>query len=229
MKGWLYNEMEQVGKDYAKLEEVERYDARHSEFRNIDQENNAILDTLGVKKGDVLVDFGAGTGSLAICAAKRELTVLAVDVSLAMLQYAKRKAAKVGVTGISFHHHGFLSFAQPEKSVDQIVSTFAFHHLPDFWKGIALNRMRKMLKVGGKLYLHDIIVEEQNVTRNITQLIEKLSKKGGSALRQDLEDHFAMEFSTYDWILDGLLKRAGFEIMEKRIEDGVLGTYLCRT
>ncbi len=53
-----------------------------------------------------------------------------------MLALAKSKAELEGVAGIEFHHAGFLTHNHPDGSVDAIVTTFAFHHLPDFWKGV---------------------------------------------------------------------------------------------
>lgn len=42
------------------------------------------------------------------------------------------------------------------------------------------------------------------------------------------EIHFREEYSTYDWVMDGLLERAGFRTIRKKFEGGVIGTYLCR-
>jgi len=224
---WLYNEFKQVGKDYSVPNEVEMYDSNHSDFRDIEKESNAVLDTLGIDKNDVMIDFGSGTGTFAIQAALRCATVYAVDVSQAMIDYAKIKAEKAGVSNIEFCHSGFLTFEYNGAVADCIVSTFAFHHLPDFWKGVALNRMYHMLKPGGQLYIHDAILEEHHAIENITDLIEKLAAAGGDFLKQDTEGHFREEYSTYDWIMDGLLSRAGFAIKSKNMQDGVIGTYYC--
>ena len=224
---WLYNEFKQVGKDYSKPTEVSMYDSRHSDFRDIEKESKAVLDTLAIGESDVVIDFGAGTGTFAIQAALRCARVYAVDVSQAMIDYAEKKAAEAGVSNIEFRHGGFLTFEYQGPAVDCIVTTFVFHHLPDFWKGVALNRMYHMLKPGGQLYIHDVIIEEQHAIENIAALIEKLGAAGGDFLRQDTEEHFRKEYSTYDWIMDGLLSRAGFAIKNKNVRDGVMGTYYC--
>ncbi len=224
---WLYNEFNQVGKDYSLPGEVEQYDARHADFRDVEQESKAVLDALGIGKSGVLIDFGAGTGTFAVQAALRCATVYAVDVSQAMLDNAKNKAEQAGVSNIEFRHGGFLTYEHDGPAVDCIVTTFAFHHLPDFWKGIALHRLNRMLKPGGRLYLYDAIIEEHHAIENIAALIERLSAAGGNFLQEDAEAHFREEFSTYDWIMDGLLSRAGFVIKSKHIQDGVLGTYYC--
>lgn len=224
---WEYDEFKQVGKNYADKAEARNYDARHADFRDIEAEGNRMLDTLGIKKGDELIDFGSGTGAFAIQAAQRGARVHGVDVSLAMIDQARAKSKQAGVSDIAFHHAGFLTYTHDGPPVDAIVTTFAFHHLPDLWKGIALKRMSSTLKPGGQLYIHDVIIEEPDALANVAAFIEKLATAGGNFLRVDIEVHFRDEYSTYDWVMDGLLTRAGFTIQNKHIEDGVLGTYVC--
>jgi len=224
---WQYDEFNQVGTDYSSKAEVEIYDASHADFRNIEAESIKVLDSLEINGSDVLIDFGSGTGTFAIQAARRCARVYAVDVSQAMIARAAAKASEAGTGNIEFHHAGFLTYEHNGAPVDVVVTTFAFHHLPDFWKGIALKRVRGMLKPGGQLYIHDVILDEANAIENIAAFIDKLAAAGGKLLREDCERHFRDEYSTYDWVMDGLLTRAGFTIRSKQIDDGVLGTYIC--
>ena len=84
-----------------------------------------------------------------------------------------------------------------------------------------------MLKPDGQLYIHDVILEQDNATEVIKAFINKQSVAGGDFLKRDAEGHFQQEHSTYDWILDGLLARTGFRIVSKTIHDGVIGKYRC--
>lgn len=224
---WQYNEFEQVGTDYGSKTEAEIYDSIHSDFRDIEAESLHILDYLEIKSGNVLIDFGSGTGTFAIQAAKRCDKVYAVDISQAMIERAKTKAIQAKASNIEFHHAGFLTYEHNDHPVDAIVTIFAFHHLPDFWKGIALKRLNRMLKPGGQLYIHDVVMDEANAIENIAAFIDKLATAGGKLLREDTERHFMEEYSTYDWVMDGLLTRSGFFIKSKQIDGGVLGTYIC--
>ena len=61
----------------------------------------------------------------------------------------------------------------------------------------------------------------------IAASIESQARAGGDFLREDMESHFRDEFSTYDWVMDGLLTRVGFEIQSRSFRDGVFATYLC--
>ena len=61
---------------------------------------------------------------------------------------------------------------------------------------------------------------------NISRWIDKLGGMSGAQLRDEIATHVRKEFSTFDWILDGLLERAGFRILSKEMVEGVVGTYL---
>ncbi len=224
---WQYDEFQQVGTDYASKAEVDIYDSSHSDFRDIVAESLHILDSLEIKSDHALIDFGSGTGTFAIQAAKRCNKVYAVDVSQAMIERAETKAIKAEASNIEFHHAGFLTYEHNDHPVEAIVTSFAFHHLPDFWKGIALKRLNRMLKPGGHLYIHDVVMEEADAIDNIAAFIDKLAQAGGRVLRRDTERHFSEEYSTYDWVMDGLLTRSGFIIKSKQIDGGVIGTYIC--
>ncbi|MDU6750012.1 MAG: methyltransferase domain-containing protein, partial [Bradyrhizobium sp.] len=52
---------------------------------------------------------------------------------------------------------GLLSFAYEANSYDLIASEFTLHHLPDFWKAVALARIYGALKPGAQFFLRDIV------------------------------------------------------------------------
>ncbi len=225
---WQYDEFRQVGKDYAQPRQVEAYDPSHADFRDVQAEFKDILDLLDLQAGSVLVDLGCGTGQLPLAAARRGLVVHAADVSEAMLDFAAARADRAGADGIHFVHAGYLSLDLPAGSVDAVVSNFSLHHLPDLWKARALERIGRMLKPGGQLYLHDVILPAEQPLEKIEAFVESQAAAGGDFLRQDAEQHFREEFSTYDWIIDRMLDRAGLEILSRRPHSHVLCAYHCR-
>jgi ubiquinone/menaquinone biosynthesis C-methylase UbiE len=225
---WQYDEFRQVGKDYSQRREVEAYDPSHADFRDVDKEFDDILDLLALQPGQVLVDIGCGTGRLPLAAAGRGLVVHAADVSKAMLDFAADRAKRDGAEGIQFVHAGYLSLDLPPRSVDAVVSNFSLHHLPDLWKARALQRIERMLKPGGQLYLHDVILPAGEPAARIEAFVESQAAAGGEFLRQDAEQHFRREFTTYDWILEGMLDRAGLAVVSKRPHGHVLCAYHCR-
>ncbi|MBF2073285.1 MAG: class I SAM-dependent methyltransferase [Synechococcales cyanobacterium C42_A2020_086] len=224
---WQYDEFKSVGRDYSNPSEVKIYDASHADFRDIVAESQQVLEELAVGKADTLIDFGSGTGTFVLEAARRCRRVHAVDVSQAMLHLARYKAAQAALTNIEFHHAGFLTYEHSDDQADAIVSIFALHHLPDFWKSIALARLYSMLKPSGQLYIRDVVMESTNPLSHIHTFICNQERAGGDFLREDAEGHFREEYSTCDWIMDELLMRAGFVISRKTLVDGVIGTYWC--
>ena len=224
---WKYDEFKQVGKNYSQKEEVEVYDNSHSQFRDILAESQEIINHLKISANDILVDFGSGTGVFAIETAKKCKKVYAVDISPEMLEYSRKKAEKKSITNIEFVHSGFLNFSTEPNSIDFITSSFSFHHLPDFWKKMALRNMQSFLKTGGKLYIKDVVIEDTNPLSNIANFISEQTKLGGEFLKEDAVFHFKEEFSTYDWIIESMLEQTGFEILSKKMEIGLIASYMC--
>jgi putative AdoMet-dependent methyltransferase len=223
---WQYAELDQVGKDYGNPAEVLAYDARHAQFRDVEAEVDLILDKIGIAPDHTVADFGAGTGAFALRAAPRCAQVHAIDVSKAMLDYARSKAADLGVGNIAFHYGGFLTYEHADEPADAVVSSAALHHLPDFWKFSALCNINGMLKPGGRLFLHDVVFPDTGYEACAERWIADLREKGGDALAGDAETHVREEFSTFAWIMEGLLARAGFAVRESRLE-GLVASYLC--
>lgn len=228
LPSWQYDEYKQVGVDYDDPAEVEAYDSRHAQFRDVASECAHILDTLAVTPQSVVIELGTGTGAFAIHAARRCASVYAVDVSGPMLEFVRQRANKAGLKNITFCHAGFLTYEHTGVLADALVTSMALHHLPDFWKGMALARMNSMLRPGGLLYIHDVIFNQINAGFNISRWIDKLGEIGGAQLQNEVATHVREEFSTFDWIMDGLVERAGFRILAKDIVEGVIGTYLCK-
>lgn len=224
---WLYDEIKQVGKDYADISEVEQYDAFHSKFRNVEKENEEILNRLAIGKNHLLIEFGTGTGAFAIQAAKRCNKVYAIDVSKAMLDYAKNKAITHGITNITFHHSGFLTYQHQEAPVDFVVTSLALHHLPDFWKAIALQKINRLLKNQARLFIVDVVYSQQNSLENITNWIAQMDNLGDKALVEDVETHVREEYSTFTWIMENLLVKSGFKIDHADYHEGIFAKYLC--
>ncbi|HKI70412.1 MAG TPA: SAM-dependent methyltransferase, partial [Verrucomicrobiae bacterium] len=68
---WQYDEFSQVGVNYDDPAEVEAYDARHTQFRDVDAECASILDALAVTPQSVVIEIGTGTGAFVLHAARR--------------------------------------------------------------------------------------------------------------------------------------------------------------
>lgn len=225
-KNYHYNEFKSLGTDYNDLEEIKIYDQRMATLRDIKKEIEDAIKVIGLTKQDSLLEIGCGTGEFCIEAAKRCKNVIALDVSKNMLDYAKNKALGRGVNNISFINAGFLSYEHQGELLDLVVSSIALHHLPDFWKLMALKNINSMLKDKGKFYLHDVVFSFD--TRNFEKAVEDwINKSSDDRMRKNMSKHISEEFSTTNWIMEGIIEHAGFSIKYKDYKSDFFATYLC--
>jgi Flp pilus assembly protein TadD/SAM-dependent methyltransferase len=103
-------------------------------------------------KTEVLI-AGCGTGQHAIGTAQliRGAKVLAVDLSMASLAYAKRKTRQMGLTSIEYAQADLLRLGSIGRSFDVIESVGVLHHLADPWAGWRV--LLSLLRPGGFMKL----------------------------------------------------------------------------
>src|SRR5262245_50041796 len=116
-----------------------------------------VLRSHGLGSASTLIDFGAGTGTFALAAARVCGKVIAVDVSPAMIEALRARTADAELTNLECVQAGFLSYVHAGAPVDFIYTRNALHHLPDLWKGVALTRMAQLLAPAGILRLRDLV------------------------------------------------------------------------
>jgi putative AdoMet-dependent methyltransferase len=221
---WLFDEYQDFG--FSDPNEIAAYERKSGV--KAEQEKEFLLE-LGVSNQHTLLELGSGTGILAIEAAKLCKQVYAVDVSEAMLNYARAKAEQTGIKNIEFIQGGFLSYQHDEKSVDFVVTRHALHHLPDFWKVQALWQIAEMLKSGGVFYLSDLVYSfsPQDTEKTITSWIDTVAQNNGFS-RDFFEEHVRQEYSTYTWLLEAMLEKTGFDVKEKQLSDAqIYASYIC--
>lgn len=61
----------------------------------------------------------------------------------------------------------------------------------------------------------------------INHFLDNIRASTGETLYQDGILHIKEEFSTFDWIMDEMLKRTGFEILRKDIRTPTHIDYCC--
>jgi len=102
---------------------------------------------------DILV-AGCGTGQNLVETARqfKAAQVLAVDLSLASLSYAKRQALALGLVNIEFAAADIGELAQVERTFDIVDASGVLHHMADPWQGwralLALLRAGGFMRVG---------------------------------------------------------------------------------
>ncbi len=175
----------------------------------------AVLRELGFGAASTLVDLGAGTGTFALAAAAECKRVVAVDVSPAMIAMIASKTAERGITNVEVMRAGFLSYRHAGAPPDFVYTRNALHHLPDFWKGIALDRIAQLLRPGGVLRLRDLVYafDPRDADTYIGAWLDSAAERPELGwTREEYEVHLRNEHSTFSWLLEPMIERAGFTI-----------------
>ena len=227
--GWRIDEMKSCGAKFNSKFCAGKYDKQHGKFRDYEKESEEIMSLLALGPHNTVMDMGCGTGAFVIHAAPYFKKVYAVDISQAMLKCARKKARKAGLQNVEFCQGGFLTYRHCSEPVDAIVSTNALHHLPDFWKLVALRKLGYMLRTGGKLYLFDVVYSFDVVDYEscFKGFIESMVNLAGPEMKNPLDSHLSREYSTFGWIIEDMLEKAGFEIDKIDYKNGFFGAYLC--
>ena len=220
-RDWYYTQRRRLGLDSAVASIYDRHDDSDSRAR-------AVLTMLGLQRGWRVADIGCGNGTLACEAALMGAEVDAIDISPAMLAlaeiYARDRKAPVRTQSA-----GLLSFAYRPESYDLIVSEFTLHHLPDFWKAVALSRICNALKPGANFYLRDIVfVSMPDGTERDVEGWADFSIKNHDFDRDSVVSHMRDEYSTFGWVIERMLTDAGFTIVSVDYHAPLHGTYLLR-
>jgi ubiquinone/menaquinone biosynthesis C-methylase UbiE len=225
---WFPDELAHAGDEHLDPAYVAGYDQKAGTDPT---EEVALLRELGLGAPDTLVDLGTGTGTLALAAAPHCRRVVAVDVSPQMLALLKERATRLGIGNIECVRAGFLTYAHRGDPADFVYSRNALHHLPDFWKAIALERVAGMLKPGGVLRLHDIVYSfepHEAIAMIEAWLAGAADQPERGWTRDELAKDIREEHGTFSWLLEPMLERAGFAIRDAHhVERRVFSAYTC--
>jgi ubiquinone/menaquinone biosynthesis C-methylase UbiE len=112
------------------------------------------LTLLSPKKDDVILDVGAGLGTIAnILASGSSDEVFALEPDENRVEYIKTKHPQVKAFSATASQIPF-----PTSYFDKLYVTMAFHHFPD--QGEALEEFRRVIKKNGVLLVHEIDPKE---------------------------------------------------------------------
>jgi ubiquinone/menaquinone biosynthesis C-methylase UbiE len=227
VKSWQLDERTHPGPEHLDPAYVAGFDAKSGLDTAVELR---LLREHGLDSNTTLVDLGAGTARLAVAAAPHCLRVVAVDPSSAMLAAGRERVAAAGLSNVEVVDAGFLTYRHEGEPASLVYSRNALHHLPDFWKGLALARVRDLLVRGGVFILRDLVFsfEPREADERIEAwLAGAASSSAEGWTRRELEEHVRTEHSTFSWLLEELLSHAGFRVLDAVHERGVYSTYVC--
>ena len=164
-----------------------------------------------VPAGAKVLDCAAGTGEFSLAAAKNAASVLCTDQSEAMLSRARKKAARKGLTNISFARRDITALPAPDGSFDAVIAANVLHLLPA--PEIAVRELWRVAAPGGRLILP-------------TYLQGKTGAAYGSMIKiyQGVGFHYEHAFTpeSYREFLERLgLGPAAVEVIPGRLPEGI--------
>jgi SAM-dependent methyltransferase len=227
-QSWLLDELATAGQEHLDPSSVEGYDRKQGYPEAAD--DVAVFSRYGLGPESTIVDLGTGTGQFALPAARQFGRVIAVDVSPLMVQVIRDHAAAHGLRNIEVLQAGFLSYKHQGPPVDGVFSRNALHHLPDFWKAIALERIASILRPGGILRIHDVIYDfapSEAQAEFDRWLNEAVDDPASGYTAADFAEHIRSEFSTFRWLFEPILAAVGFDILSAEYSRSVYGAYTC--
>lgn len=228
MNNLFFDEFTQVGVDYSNLKKVSEYEKDMS-FRDFENEAQTIFKLLNLQSEHVLLEYGCGTGNFTIRASERCKQVYAIDVSKQMIHFAKQRAEEENRKNIQFIHSGLLHYNHTGERVDAVVCDTVMHHIPDFWKQIALSNIYNVLKKDGHFYLADQIYSFsfENYQEKLNEWIDfNYNRSKSDCFRNDVKMSIQHEFSTFNWIIEKMLKNVGFTFEKVSCSD-CFSCYIC--
>ena len=144
-----------------------------------------------------ILDFGGGTGLLALPLAKQAKFVTLVDISAKMLEQARLKAEQQDIKNIQFLEQDLLK-SPLKQEFDLIVVSRVLHHMPDV--DAALSLFHQHLRKDGQLLIADFTKAEANHHGfELTELEKQLIENGFSSVHSQIlysaEDLFQGNYS----------------------------------
>ncbi|MFB0566201.1 MAG: corrinoid protein-associated methyltransferase CpaM [Candidatus Aminicenantaceae bacterium] len=131
--------------------------------------------TRHIKKGDIVLDLGCGTGALTLRAAKRGAKVKGIDVNPRMLDIAKSHLREAKLTeNVELYDMGVAELGSEEREkYDAVTSGLCFSELTENEFSYTMSQVKRILKPGGLLLVGDE-VRPTNILKKLFTVILRI-------------------------------------------------------
>lgn len=182
---------------------------KHGEYHEVFDRYEEILKNTAEKieqpRGALVVDIGTGTGNLAAVVSSYGYTVIGIEPNDTMRLQAIQKHPH-----IHFTKGHFLDLNFERGSVDSIVCSFAFHHLTDEEKALAVEEFYQILSDKGTVVIADTMYA---VLEEGKAILKEAVDREYFILAQDLQ----REYYTTHAYLKEIFEKAGFSVSFERM------------
>ena len=181
-----------------------------------------------------VLDIATGTGDLALLIENilKPESIIGCDISEGMMQVAREKCRRRGITNIWFEKEDCTALSYPDNSFDALTSSFGVRNFQELEK--ALGEMHRVLRPGG----HLVILELSSPTKfpmkqlfpvyakYVMPTLGRLFSKDAKAYRYLPESIAAFPQGE---VMQGILEKVGFSKVEFRRYTGGICTFYLAT
>lgn len=217
-----------VRRQFGATAERYRTSASHARGRSLAR----LLELTAPQPAWTVLDIATGAGHAAATLAPRVRSVIAGDMTMAMLQQAAIVSREQALANIGFAQESATALAHPDRVFDLVVCRVAAHHFPD--PGAFVSEAARVLKVNGRLAVIDNVVPDDPAVANwindyekrrdpsharclsVTQWRELYRRDGLDMLHSEIN---AKRFDVHDWmqrmnVAPEEIERMGRELLE---------------
>jgi ubiquinone/menaquinone biosynthesis C-methylase UbiE len=151
-----------------------------------------------------LLDVACGPGVVTAALAPEASSVTAFDATEEMLQRAKARCAKAGLSNVAFRSGDAENLPFGDAEFDGVVTRLAIHHFANPQR--ALDQMFRVLRPGGAAVIVDVVSAENPDESNLHNAIERLRDPSHVRMLPPSE-------------LDAGVSRSGFRNLERATWD----------
>jgi 2-polyprenyl-3-methyl-5-hydroxy-6-metoxy-1,4-benzoquinol methylase len=164
-----------------------------------------------LKKSDIVLDFGCGSGILALRLARYVKEIHALDISSKMIEAAEQRAKGNNVENIHFAQATIFDERYKKESFDVVLAFNILHLLEDSPKAVL--RIYEILKSGG-LFISETacLGEAKSFISFIISIVSKL---------RIVPDVTKLKFSE----IEDMITEGGFQIIETEVLGEGVSTY----
>jgi hypothetical protein len=147
-----------------------------------------------------------------------------------MTAHLRRRATDEHAENVTVVEAGFFGYRHQGPPADAVYTRNALRQIPDFHKGLALERIRAMLRPGGTLLLRDLVYDFEPAEADEAIAAWFAGAVEPPALgytEDDLAEHVRTEHSTFRFCLEALLSHTDFTVLEAGYTRRVYARYLC--
>ena len=160
---------------------VQQWHSHVTSAAAFDRLRRDLIELAAPRPADSCVDLGAGTGFVTMALAPLTSSVLAVDISSAMVAALAEHAERNGLRNVSTQVSDLRELQLEPASADLVISSYALHHLDDAGKRALVARAALWLRPGGRLVIGDMMFGRGASRRDrdiLRQKVAALAAKG---------------------------------------------------